>query len=150
MLLSGSQEIKHRAISSCKCSHLAIKRRWVEFYSNMGPKTFSTNHDKAKTSCDLPSFQEIPIIFLEDVYITGLCADLCGVKRKSVVGFKAMLKQSTSILSRDDVLVHYADQEKMKKLHRKAIKFEKQDGSITKESSSHNSEAVEKNYLNEP
>ena len=35
------------------------------------------------------SFQTIPIVHLEDVYITGLCASSCHLRREHDKGFKA-------------------------------------------------------------
>ena len=34
-------------------------------------------------------FQTIPIVHLEDVYITGLCASSCHLRREHDKGFKA-------------------------------------------------------------
>jgi hypothetical protein len=40
------------------------------------------------TNSSLNNFQDIPLIHLEDVYLTGLCAEACKISRKHHSGFK--------------------------------------------------------------
>ena len=62
------------------------------------------------TTCLLEQSKTIPLIFLEDAYITGLCAFACGLRRLNNLGFKAQpMENITKYESQpEDIIVHYS------------------------------------------
>jgi len=62
------------------------------------------------SECLLQKSKTIPIVHLEDVYITGLCAASCHLRREHNKGFKArkMEKINEYNIQLSDVVIHYA------------------------------------------
>ena len=62
------------------------------------------------SNCLLEKSKTISLIFLEDAYITGLCAFACGVRRLNNLGFKAQPMENITKyeLQPEDIIVHYS------------------------------------------
>ena len=75
--------------------------------------------DREDAECLLRTSQVISIIHLEDVYITGLCALKCHLKRIHHPGFKARKYAHLNdiVLSRYDILTHYVNESVIQHLH---------------------------------
>ena len=80
--------------------------------------------ERQNAECLFSASQTVSIIHLEDVYITGLCALKCNLKRIHHAGFKARKDATTQLLiSPFDVLIHYANESTMKYLHDLVVRF---------------------------
>ena len=74
--------------------------------------------------CLLNTSQIVSIIHLEDVYITGLCALKCNIRRIHHQGFKARRDAILeTIISQSDVVLHYANESVIERLHQQTLKF---------------------------
>ena len=80
--------------------------------------------ERQDAECLFSASQTVSIIHLEDVYITGLCALKCHLKRVHHVGFKAR-KDSLSKLSISplDILIHYTNVSAIQSLHDQTMHF---------------------------
>ena len=72
---------------------------------------------KTSARCLLDMSQKNPIVHLEDVYITGLCAAECNIRRISYPGFKARPEAATRPLQPTDVVIHYVDEVTMHRFY---------------------------------
>ena len=65
---------------------------------------------RLSSDCLLEQSKSIPLVFLEDAYITGLCGFACGLRRLNNVGFKAQLMENITNyqLRRKDIVIHYS------------------------------------------
>ena len=67
--------------------------------------------------CLLEKSKHIGLIYLEDVYISGLCAEACNISRIHQPGFEARQGAELKPLQTSSVVTHYADHENMRRLH---------------------------------
>ena len=57
---------------------------------------------------------ELPFFFLNDVFITGFCAESCGIERRHYgTGFSPMSKNVRDISSSDIVIHYMGEKEKL-------------------------------------
>ena len=99
--------------------YLYRKRLFPQFIAGAGYLV-----ERENAECLLSASQTVSIIHLEDVYITGLCALKCHLKRIHHAGFKARKDATTQLLiSPFDVLIHYANESTMKYLHNLVLRF---------------------------
>jgi len=85
-------------------TYMYNKRFFPQFLSGSGYLVTQT-----AAECLLLKSKTIPIVHLEDVYITGLCASSCHLRREHDKGFKArpMDKISEYKLQTKDIVLHY-------------------------------------------
>jgi hypothetical protein len=85
-------------------TYMYNKRFFPQFLSGSGYLVTQTGAE-----CLLLKSKTIPIVHLEDVYITGLCASSCHLRREHDKGFKArpMDKISEYQLQTSDIVLHY-------------------------------------------
>jgi len=85
-------------------TYMYNKRFFPQFLSGSGYLVTQT-----AAECLLLKSMTIPIVHLEDVYITGLCASSCHLRREHDKGFKArpMDKISEYKLQTSDIVLHY-------------------------------------------
>ena len=80
--------------------------------------------ERQDAQCLLSTSQIVSIIHLEDVYITGLCALNCHLRRIHHEGFKARKESIPKMtLSQFDVLIHYTNESVMQYLHDQTLQF---------------------------
>ena len=80
--------------------------------------------ERENAECLLSASQTVSIIHLEDVYITGLCALKCHLKRIHHVGFKARKDSTTELsISAYDVLIHYVNESTIQNLYELSLNF---------------------------
>ena len=80
--------------------------------------------ERKDAQCLLRTSQIVSIIHLEDVYITGLCAVKCHIRRINHEGFKARKNSmSNMVLSTSDILIHYVNESSNQYFHDQALYF---------------------------
>lgn len=110
---------------------IKLWRRWL-VPSYMYPKKFFPQFlsgsgyliSRNAASCLLEKSKVIPIIHLEDVYITGLCAARCHFRREHHRGFKARKLPEDYHVKTNDVVLHYMTG-RMAELHKQTPVVEK-------------------------
>ena len=100
-------------------SYLYRKRLFPQFLAGAGYLVA-----RKDAQCLLNTSQIVSIIHLEDVYITGLCALKCNIRRIHHRGFKARRDANPEkILSQSDVVLHYANESVIEYLHQQTLEF---------------------------
>ena len=82
--------------------------------------SISTFYNKCHGHYSTHYAQVVPIVHLEDVYMTGLCAHACNIRRTSHPGFKARVGSASEPLRPQDIVIHYAGCNDMQRLHQQA------------------------------
>ena len=119
----------HRpTVKSLQTEHI---RRWIVpkymyrkrlFPQFLGGSGYLVSRKDAQ--CLLSTSQIVSIIQLEDVYITGLCAVKCHIRRIHHQGFKARQNSLPEmVLSMSDILVHYVNESIIEYLHEQALLY---------------------------
>ena len=99
--------------------YLYRKRLFPQFIAGAGYLV-----ERQNAECILNASQTISFIHLEDVYITGLCALKCHLKRVHHSGFKARKNAAPQLsISQSDVLIHYVSGSTIKYLHELTMNF---------------------------
>jgi len=102
-------------------TYMYNKRFFPQFLSGSGYLVSQT-----AAACLLLKSKTIPIVHLEDVYITGLCASSCHLRREHDKGFKArpMDKISEYQLQTSDIVLHYTSG-KMDRFSKQVLELKK-------------------------
>jgi len=103
-------------------TYMYNKRFFPQFLSGSGYLVSQT-----AAACLLLKSKTIPIVHLEDVYITGLCASSCHLRREHDKGFKArpMDKISEYQLQTSDIVLHYTSG-KMDRFSKQVLELKKE------------------------
>lgn len=104
-------------------TYMYNKRFFPQFLSGSGYLV-----TRAAAECLLLKSKTIPIVHLEDVYITGLCASSCHLRREHDKGFKArpMDKISEYQIQASDIVLHYTSGH-MDRFHKQVLQLKQAD-----------------------
>jgi len=107
-------------------TYMYNKRFFPQFLSGSGYLV-----TKAAATCLLQKSKSIPIVHLEDVYITGLCASSCHLRREHDKGFKArpMDKIEEYQIQMSDIVLHYTTGQ-MDRFHEQVSKMKQLDQNV--------------------
>ena len=82
-------------------------------------------------SCLYRKSLELPFFFINDVFITGFCAESCGIERRHYgTGFSPVAKKLEDIRS-SDIVIHYMGEKE------KQLAFQKLQRISTKKTDKH-------------
>lgn len=107
-------------------TYMYNKRFFPQFLSGSGYLV-----TKSAATCLLQKSKIIPIVHLEDVYITGLCASSCHLRREHDKGFKArpMDKIEAYQIQMSDIVLHYTTGQ-MDRFHSQVKKLKQLDQTV--------------------
>lgn len=107
-------------------TYMYNKRFFPQFLSGSGYLV-----TKSAATCLLQKSKTIPIVHLEDVYITGLCASSCHLRREHDKGFKArpMDKIEDYKIQMSDIVLHYTTGQ-MDRFHSQVKKLKQLDQTV--------------------
>jgi beta-1,3-galactosyltransferase 1 len=106
-------------------TYMYTKKFFPQFLSGSGYLV-----TRQASECLLEKSKTVPIVHLEDVYITGLCAASCHLRREHNKGFKARKMEKPPLsqyqIQLSDVVIHYSTGQ-MDRLYNQTLQLKKDD-----------------------